>query len=157
QLSPSACQPSLADLRLRLPSGMPWCAKLAPGVPWPELSALGGEIEFVSLDGELKECVAWMGPYRTAARRATVLPTGACLTVEEHRALPQGCAAPGRSFYDPAPAVVRAGLVSDLARSLGVWQIDHEIAYLSADTHVPTPFARVLLVEESLPFHLGQL
>src|SRR5262249_4901581 len=63
----------------------------------------------------------------------------------------------GRYLYDPDPAVVRAGLVTDLARSLAAWQFDEEIAYLSADALQPTPLARALLVEESLPFHLGRL
>jgi hypothetical protein len=156
QVLTSACQPPLDELWRRLPAGVPACAKLAPGVPWAEVAALGGEAEFVSLAGELKECALWLGPYRSAARRATVLPSGACLAADEPAPSP-GCAAPGRYLYDPDPAVIRAGLVTDLARSLGAWQLDDQIAYLSGDAVLQTPFARTYLIEESLPFHLGRL
>jgi hypothetical protein len=156
QLSFSTCRPPLSEVLRRLPAGSPVCAKLAPGVPWAEVAALGGEVEFVSLEGELKECAVWLGPYRSAARRATVLPSGAELTADEPAASP-GCAPPGRYLYDPDPAVVRAGLVTDLAGSIGAWQLDAEIAYLSGDALAPTPFARAYAVEESLPFNLSRL
>src|SRR5262249_31834837 len=143
------------DVLRRQRPGLPICAKLAPGVPWPELSALNGEAEFVSLVGELKECVLWLGPYRQKARRATLLPSGDSLSAAQP-APPTGCAAPGRFLYDPDPAVIRAGLVTDLAHSLQAWQLDAEIAYLSGAVE-RTPFARTYLVEESLPFHLGRL
>jgi len=156
QTSLSACSPPLGELLRRLPAGMPACAKVAPGVPWAEVAGLGGEVEFVSLAGELKECVLWLGPYRSAARRATALPSGACLAADEPAPSPR-CSAPGRYLYDPDPAVIRAGLVTDLGRSLGAWQLDTEIAYLSGDAMQQTPLARAYRVEESLPFHLGRL
>jgi SAM-dependent methyltransferase len=155
QLSLSACQPPLRDVLGRGPPSLPACAKLAPGVPWSELSALNGEAEFVSLAGELKECVLWLGPYRQRARRATLLPSGESLSADEPAPSP-GCAAPGRYLYDPDPAVIRAGLVTDLAHLLQARQLDAEIAYLSGAVE-RTPFARTYLVEESLPFHLGRL
>jgi SAM-dependent methyltransferase len=156
QLSLSACQPPLRDLLRRCPPGMPACAKLAPGVPWQELAELNGEAEFVSLAGELKECVLWLGPYRTVARKATLLPSGDSLSADMPAPSP-GCAAPGRYLYDPDPAVVRAALVTDLAHLLQARQLDAEIAYLSGDAVERTPFARTYVVEESLPFHLGRL
>src|SRR5262249_33144934 len=83
QLSLASCQPSLRDVLRPHRPGLPICAKLAPGGPWPELSALNGEAEFVSLVGELKECVLWLGPYRQKARRATLLPSGDSLSADE--------------------------------------------------------------------------
>jgi SAM-dependent methyltransferase len=79
-----------------------------------DLATFDAETEFVSLEGELKECVLWFGPLRTAGRRATLLPTGDTLAVSA----PAPAAPPGSLLaylYDPDPAVVRAGLVSDLA------------------------------------------
>lgn len=49
--------------------------------------------------------------------------------------------------------MVRAGLVATLAEQLGAWQIDPEIAYLTANEFRPTPFAKAYCLEESLPFH----
>ena len=49
--------------------------------------------------------------------------------------------------------MTRAGLVAELARLTGTWQIDPMIAFLSADEPVRTPFARTLRVLESAPWH----
>ncbi|HMA46271.1 MAG TPA: class I SAM-dependent methyltransferase, partial [Frankiaceae bacterium] len=70
-------------------------------------------------------------------------------------ALPVG--RPGRYLLDPNPAVTRAGLVADLGRRLGAWQLDGRIAFLSADDPVRTPFARLLRVERSLPWDVAVL
>ncbi|MBY0229681.1 MAG: class I SAM-dependent methyltransferase, partial [Gemmataceae bacterium] len=58
RLSVDEGEPSLDAVRSRFP-GVPLCAKLAPGVPLDEVDE--GEAEFVSLDGELKECALWLG------------------------------------------------------------------------------------------------
>ncbi len=156
QLAPAAYQPALPDVLARLPAGLGLAAKLAPGVAWADLAGLGGEAEFVSVAGELKECVAWLGPLRSTARRATVLPAGAGLAAEVPAPAP-GCGPVGRFLYDPDPAVVRAGLVTDLAGLLDAHQLDPSIAYLSGDRRLATPLARLHVVEEALPFHLGRL
>ena len=56
-------------------------------------------------------------------------------------------------MLDPNPAVTRAGLVTDLAKLTGTWQIDPMIAFLSSDEPVRTPFARTLRVIQSAPWH----
>jgi hypothetical protein len=53
--------------------------------------------------------------------------------------------------------VIRAHLVGQLAAELGAAQLDREIAYLTADTVVTTPFARCWRVIEWLPFGLKRL
>jgi THUMP domain-like/RNA cap guanine-N2 methyltransferase len=63
--------------------------------------------------------------------------------------------APGEYLLDPNPAVTRAGLVEDLARTLGgdAAKIDPQIAFLTLDRPAETPFARTLRVLESAPWH----
>jgi THUMP domain-like/RNA cap guanine-N2 methyltransferase len=65
---------------------------------------------------------------------------------------PVPVAAPGEYLLDPNPAVTRAGLVAELARELGAWQLDPMIAFLSLDRPASTPFARTLRVIASLPW-----
>jgi hypothetical protein len=65
--------------------------------------------------------------------------------------------APGDYLYDQNPAVTRAGLVRDLARMIGAWQIDSQIAFLSAGQPVPTPFARLLRIVDSGPWDQKRL
>jgi hypothetical protein len=130
--------------------------KLAPGVPWSELERFGGESEFVSLAGELKECVLWLGPLRHIARRATVLPSGETLAAEKP-APPAPSRPVGAYLFDPDPAVIRAGLVSDLAPLLDAGPIDPSIAYLTSNRRLDTPFARCWAIEAARPFHLRRL
>ena len=145
-----------------------WCFSLGETVPiaikaWPAipldlLPATWG-IEFVSEGRELKEGLLVSPGMHRPARRATVLiPEVHTLDTQSGDAI--AVKEPGRFLLDPDPAVTRAGLVEDLARQLGaneVWKIDHEVAFLSSNTHVSTPFARALEIEASLPWNLSRL
>ena len=130
--------------------------KLSPGVDLAELSEYEAEIEFISVAGELKECVLWFGPLRTAAaRRATLLPSGQSLIANNQ--FSNSLSSPKRYLYEPDPAILRAGLVTTLAAQLNAHQLDPDIAYLASDTLTPTPFARAFAIEDTMPFHLKRL
>jgi len=129
--------------------------KVSPGVILAEVEGLGAEIEFISLAGELKEAVLWFGPLKTVERRATLLPGGNTLTEAPGESI--GVREPGAYIYEPDPAVLRAGLVQTLGGQLEAWQIDPDIAYLSSDRLVQTPFARLWAVEDWFPFSLKRL
>jgi len=148
-------RPSIEALCARLPADFPLGIKVAPAVPWKELDQLAPEKEFISVDGELKECVLWFGELRSAGRRATLLP-GGTLAAEEPAA-PPPLNAPLNYLYDPDPAITRAGLVTNLALQLGAALIDPQIAFLTSRTLTPTPFARAHRVLEALPFHRKRL
>jgi SAM-dependent methyltransferase len=132
--------------------------KAAPGLP-RELVPAGWEAEFVAVGRDLKEALLWSPALATARTRATVLPSGDTLARPSGSApgqAPAGSvpvAEPGAFLLDPSPAVTRAGLVEDLARQLGAWKIDPQIAFLSDDREHRTPFARTLQVLESAPWH----
>jgi hypothetical protein len=64
---------------------------------------------------------------------------------------------PGRFLYDPSPAVTRAGLVQDLAVLINAWKIDDQIAFLSSEAPVRTPFARLLEIIDSAPWDQKRL
>ncbi|WP_061295281.1 class I SAM-dependent methyltransferase [Herbidospora cretacea] len=126
------------------------CLKVAPGIPY-EYIPDGMEAEWVSFRGEVKEAVLWSG---SSGRRATLLPYGETMTA---RGVEADVALIGRYLYEPDGAAVRAHLVGEVAEILGGWLIDPQIAYLSADSHVPTPWAAGYLVEEVMPFSLKRL
>jgi SAM-dependent methyltransferase len=147
---------SLNAVRKNLPADFPLGVKVAPGVPWDELQSYDAEKEFISVDGELKECVLWFGALKTTGRRATVLPQSATLFADQ----PANRAEPGsplRYLYDPDPAIVRSGLVANLGRLLDARPIDAEIAYLTSERFTPTLFARGYVIEETMPFHARRL
>ena len=155
-LNPEDYTPPLSALRARFAADFPLAVKIAPGVAQSDLQATDAEVEFVSLAGELKECVLWFGPLRTSARRATVLPSGAALFTDVPRD-PRPHAEPAALLYDPDPAVTRAGLVPDLAERLDARPIDPQVQLLTANQHAPTPFATAFAVEHVAPFHVKLL
>ncbi len=144
--------PSLHAVRESLPVSFPLGVKVAPAVPWDELQSYDAEKEFISVAGELKECVLWFGPLKTTGRRATVLPIGVTLFAD-HAADAAEPGPPLAYLYDPDPAIVRSGLVANLAQMLNARPIDPQIAYLTSDECQSTPFARTYAIEDSLPFH----
>jgi hypothetical protein len=155
RLRPGESEPPLA-----------WCSALTSRVPAvgikagptlpDEMVPRAWEMELVSERGELKEAVLWSPALATTTRRATVLPAGATMIHE-----PGGdvdVRAPGSYLIDPDPAITRAGLVEELARSLGAcWKIDSRIAFLSSDSSIDTPFGRTLAIEASMPWSLARL
>jgi len=63
----------------------------------------------------------------------------------------------GRYLYEPDAAVIRAHLVEQLAVEAGMFKIDPQIAYLSSDNLVETPFATAYRVAEAMPFGLKRI
>ena len=143
-----AMEPPLADLQhlaRRLPA---LAVKLAPALDKSELPPEAG-LGFVSLAGELKEALAGFGELAAPEPWAVVLPAGARLGGPEG---PERTGPVGAYLYEPDPAVIRAGLVRRLAAELDAWQLDAQVAYLSADESRSTPLARVWRVLEHGPF-----
>lgn len=130
-------------------------AKLAPGIPHALLPA-GTEAEWVSDGGDVVECALWFGPLAGGSpRRATLLPSGATVTGLGVARAPVGPVR--RWLHEPDGAVIRAGLVAEVAAPVGATLIDPTIAYLSTDDPVATPFARSYEVTDVLPFGLKRL
>ncbi len=131
-------------------------AKVAPGIPHGVLPA-GAEAEWVSDGGDVVECGLWFGPLGDprAPRRATLLPAGATVTGDGQRRAPVGPV--GRWLHEPDGAVIRAGLVAEVAEPLGAVLLDPTIAYLTTTELVTTPFATSYEVTDVLPFSLKRL
>jgi SAM-dependent methyltransferase len=150
-------QPPLAAARAWLAQMPAGAIKISPGVDLEELAGYDAEIEFVSEDGDLKECALWFGPLKTAERRATLLRADGTHSLLPDPAAERALGPPGPVLYEPDPAVLRAGLVTTLAARLGARQLDADIAYLAADEARPTPFARAFAIEDAMPFQLKRL
>ena len=145
---------------------LPWClslpvdrvaAKVAPGVEVGQVP-VGWEIEFVADGRALKEACLWSPPWAGPSRRATIVGSGAAVTMASDGVdrAPR-LAPPGAFVVDPSPAVTRAGLVRQLGAALDAWQIDAKVAFLFCDRAPATPFGRTLQVEASLPFSVKAL
>jgi SAM-dependent methyltransferase len=125
-------------------------AKAAPGLPH-RLVPDGVEAEFVSDAGDLVEAALWGRRFASTVRRATVLPAGATLTTDDlPESVPVG--APAGWWYEPDPAVIRAGLVAAVAVAVEGHLVDPRIAYVGSDRLVETPFARTYRTLEEVPY-----
>ena len=132
-----------------LDGSRPAAVKLGPGVPLSLLPA-DVEAEWVSDAGTVVECALWAGPgTRPGRRRAVVDGTE---LVRDHALEPPPVTGVPAWLYEPDGAVIRAGLVPELARLLRATRVDDTVAYLGADWHLPTPFATAFEVLEVLPY-----
>lgn len=167
---PFSCALVLAD---RIPAtGL----KVAPGIPH-ELLPAAAEVEWVSVGGDVKEAALWFGPLTEVAgrRRATLLPADATCGTPGGPGSPGSpgsravtllddptlgappVAAAGRYLHEPDGAVIRAGLVAEVADALDGWLLDPTIAYVSTDSEARSPYTRRYAVEEVVPFQLKRL
>jgi THUMP domain-like/Methyltransferase domain len=133
------------------------CVKVAPGIPH-DLVPAGVEAEWVSDGGEVKEAALWSGALAGGGvgRRATLLPSGVTVTDADAPADPT-VAEPGGWLVEPDGAVIRAGLVTAVAREVGGWLIDPTIAYVSTDTAPATRLGRCYAVVDRLPYDVKLL
>ncbi|MBI3242084.1 MAG: SAM-dependent methyltransferase [Chloroflexi bacterium] len=151
-------RPPLSLINSWLPK--PLGVKISPGVNLAELADYDCEVEFVSLDGDLKEATLWFGPLKTAARRATILNSSnppVSLKPSTSPIPSPSLSSPLSFLYEPDPAILRAGLVTTLAGQIGAHQLDPDIAYLTSDSLVSTPFARAFVIEAAMPFSQKRL
>lgn len=123
-------------------------AKVMPGLAHDAVPP-GVEAEWVSDGGDLVEACLWGAPFATTTRRATLLPSGAGLVAEGE---PVAVGDTGPYLYEPDDAVIRAGLVMELAATIGGWLPDPHIAYVSSKQAVTTPLAKGFRIIEELPF-----
>ncbi len=123
-------------------------AKVMPGLAHDAVPA-GVEAEWVSDGGDLVEACLWGVPFASTRRRATVLPSRAGLVADGE---PVAVADTGTHLFEPDDAVIRAGLVSEFAATIGGWLPDPHIAYVSADHAADTDLARGFRIVDELPF-----
>ena len=144
------------DLARRVPATG---AKLAPGIAH-RLLPPDAEAQWVSVGGDVVECALWCGPLaREGVRRSALLLDGAggLREVVGSGAATTDVGPVGAWLHEPDGAVIRAGLVGDVARELGGRLLDPTIAYVTTDSPAASPFARSYAVEDVLPFHLKSL
>ncbi|GAB3529621.1 class I SAM-dependent methyltransferase [Arthrobacter monumenti] len=160
---PEAFSPPLSFVEKVADTGKAVGVKLNPGIPHDAVPA-NCEAQWVSTDGEVTEAALWFNALaRPGVRRAALVlyADGAAeLTsgvdfAPEAQDVETGDA--GKYLYEPDGAVIRAGLVADLARELGGHLLNKQIAYICADTLEDSPFARAYKVKEVLPYNVKQL
>ena len=132
------------------------CVKLSPAVDLRQLTAYGGCVEFVSVAGDLTEALLWLRR-PSAPPTATILADDGACRLLYHAVEPVPLSPPKRWLFEPDPAVLRAGLVQQLAQRLNATMLDESIAYLTVDERAHTPWGRYWAVLDWMPFQLKRL
>ena len=158
-------QPPLSTIRGWLAQQI--VVKLSPGVDLAQLQPHienGASISFVSVDGELKEAILSIdvslavNQYRAVfLSHHTHFPQALVYAREVDSAATAPISEPRGWLVEPDPAIIRAGLVADLALELGGAQLDPQIAYITTDTKPDSPWVRSWKIIDWLPFNLKKL
>ena len=159
---PEEFSPPLSFVESLAGSGRAVGVKMGPGIPHDSVPA-GCEAQWVSVGGDVTEVTLWFNAVsRPGIRRAALLlgPQGAAeiTSTEEFDAGPVAPVGPVEGYlYEPDGAVIRAGLVADVAARIDGHLVDEHIAYICAPGLVDTPFARAYKVLEVMPFNVKAL
>jgi len=130
--------------------------KLSPAVDLRQLAAYGGQVEFISAQGQLIEALLWL--HRPASLPcATLLTDGGAFHLRRGAPASIEITKPKTWLFEPDPAVLRAGLVQDLAQEAGAAMIDETIAYLTMDARAESAWGRSWKILDWMPFQLKRL
>jgi hypothetical protein len=148
------------DYVIEAASKKPTIVKLGPGLDHKDIPD-DAEAVWVSDDGDLVELTLYFGKVkRPDVKRAALLltPTGTHeITSTSTQRLDAPLAELGKYIYEPDAAVIRSHLVGDLAIELGLNIFSNEIAYLSGDEPIVSPWLRGYEVIENLVFDRKRL
>jgi hypothetical protein len=159
---PEEFSPPLSFAAQLADEGLPVGVKLGPGIPHASVPD-GCEAQWVSVDGEVAEVALYFNALRrpTVRRAALVLAGDSVAELVAETEFGEGVPpklGPLEGFlYEPDGAVIRAGLVAELADRLGGHLVDPHIAYFCAPNLVSTAFARAYRVIEVRPYNVRAL
>jgi hypothetical protein len=148
------------DFVLEAARTKPTIVKLGPGLDHKDIPD-DAEAVWVSDDGDLVELTLYFGILRRPeVKRAALLlsPNGTFeITSSEAERLDAPLGELGRYLYEPDASIIRSHLVGDLAISLGLNIFSNEIAYLSSNEEVHSPWLKGYEVLENLVFDRKKL
>lgn len=131
--------------------------KLAPGVELAQLAPYGGRLEFISVSGDLKEAVLWLGEGPLQTKATLLTPTATHHWLVQDVDLEIDVSPPLGWLLEPDPAMIRSGGLRELAMELGASLIDETIAYMTCADSVESPWVRRWQILDWMPFNLKKL
>ena len=134
--------------------------KLGPGHPHEAIPE-GCEAQWISDHGDLVELTLWFGSLARpgVARSALLITDGASFELQSSEPNPAHAELReiGEYVYEPDNAVVRSHLIGVLADSLNLGLIAPDIAYLTGDSLLESPWLRGFKVLETMAFDRKKL
>jgi hypothetical protein len=131
--------------------------KLSPGVNIDQLQQYGGQLTFISVDGDLKE--AQFALVQPASCTALLLSSdnGVHQYVSDATFDDKEVSEPRQWLCEPDPAIIRAGYVANLANDLNGTMLDETIAYFTTEPKPISVWVRSWEILDWMPFNLKRL
>ncbi len=159
KFDPSDYSPNF-DWVLAQAASKPTGVKLGPGHPHEGIPE-NSEAQWISDGGDLVECTLWFGKLARAgvARSALLLDASGVheLRSAEHQRHDAPMGERGEFVYEPDAAAIRSHLLGELAEQLGARLFAPEIAYLTTDEPLQSPWVRGYRVLEEMAFDRKKL
>ncbi len=160
KFDPSEYSPNF-DFVLAAARAKPTGIKLGPGHPHEAIPE-DCEAQWISVDGDLVECTLWFGDAlarKGVARSALLIgKTGRHeLTSASFERVDAPIGELGEFIYEPDAAIIRSHLIGDLALQLGLRIFSNEIAYLTGDQDVDSPWLKKYRLIDNLVFDRKKL
>lgn len=124
--------------------------KLGPALPHGFVPD-GVHAEWVSHRSDTVEVALWACAGDLPDSRSALLLPGHRIVVEPAPAA-VAVSEPRRYLYEPDGAVIRAGAIPAVAQVLDAAVLDPQIAYLTSDRLVATPYAQAFEIVDQLPY-----
>jgi SAM-dependent methyltransferase len=131
--------------------------KLSPGVNLDELRSYNGSVEFISVEGDLKEAVLWLGLERPSLQAVLIAGDDVHIWSQPNVMPDAPTAEPHGWLVEPDPALLRAGLVQAVAPAFEGALLDETIAYFTTPTKPDSVWVRGWQILDWMPFHLKRL
>lgn len=165
RVAPDDCRPTVTDILstvddFGLADGK--CViKLAPACDYEALLTRG-RIEVISVDGAVKEVLFFRDAGRAGEVRAVVLKNEQFLprtiyTIENTASVPKSVSKPRTYIIEPDGAIIRAGLVHELANEIGATFLQAQTAYLTCDSYGDARGYTAYRVIDSFDFNVKKL
>ena len=159
---PSGWSPDEQSLKLLLEQHPNAAVKMGPGVNVDELTfrPAKSEVEFISMDGNLKQAVLWTGSLAETRHRATRCSTDGHMSIHSNHAEPALVDEPrwrDSWLHVPDPSVERARLLGLLCKEWKLAEPASGLGLLLGDERARTPWLTPYRVAEQMPWRLDRI
>jgi len=156
---PGTFSPSY-EFVLKVARTKPTIVKLGPGMPHDQIPD-DAEAVWVSVNGDLVELTLYFGKVRREGiARAALLITDTGvheLTSPSNKRTDAEIGELQKYIYEPDNAAIRSHLLGELANSIGLKIFSPEIAYLTSDSKIDSPWLKGYELIENLSFDRKKL
>jgi hypothetical protein len=131
--------------------------KLSPGIELAQIAHYDGYVEFISVQGDLKEATLVLGLEQRGVTATLITPDEVLWWPQSDEPAPVILSEPLAWLAEPDASLLRAGLVSDAAAAFSGAQLDETIAYFTTNQNLNSAWVRTWRILDWMPFNVKAL